>query len=230
MPEKSPPVDFLAETLAKRRGEPYPPGNASKPVSTAPGTRATRACPFCAEDILAAAVKCKHCGSDVSMHPAAPMPAPQAATEGTCPNCQTAVALDSARCNACGADFGSGSAWTVLPRAARIAPDFGLDPTRLAALRGLAPVGSSTFDPPAKGGGALKVLGYVVLGVIGVFVLLLVIGSNMPPQTSQYYDKKRAAEEMCDQMISDSALGDERRMNRKMCDDLKAMIEKERPR
>ncbi len=31
----------------------------------------TRACPFCAEEIQAAAVKCKHCGSDVT--PVAPV-------------------------------------------------------------------------------------------------------------------------------------------------------------
>lgn len=33
-------------------------------VSAAP-VRATKKCPFCAEDILVQAVKCKHCGSDL---------------------------------------------------------------------------------------------------------------------------------------------------------------------
>ncbi len=33
-------------------------------------------CPFCAEDILTAAIKCKHCGSDLAAPPPAPPPAP----------------------------------------------------------------------------------------------------------------------------------------------------------
>jgi len=32
-------------------------------------TRETRACPFCAEEILLAAIKCKHCGSDIPVSP-----------------------------------------------------------------------------------------------------------------------------------------------------------------
>jgi hypothetical protein len=32
---------------------------------SAPAPAATKACPFCAEQILLAAIKCKHCGSDL---------------------------------------------------------------------------------------------------------------------------------------------------------------------
>jgi hypothetical protein len=35
-------------------------------ASHAPATPTTKACPFCAEQILVAAIKCKHCGSDLS--------------------------------------------------------------------------------------------------------------------------------------------------------------------
>lgn len=39
----------------------------STPVfaSAAQPERATKVCPFCAEEILTAAIKCKHCGSDI---------------------------------------------------------------------------------------------------------------------------------------------------------------------
>jgi len=38
---------------------------------------ATKRCPFCAEEILAAARKCKHCGSDLGWVPERPPPEPQ---------------------------------------------------------------------------------------------------------------------------------------------------------
>jgi len=48
---------------------------ASLPQSTISQSQPTRPCPFCAETILAAAIKCKHCGSTVignDGHPAVP--------------------------------------------------------------------------------------------------------------------------------------------------------------
>lgn len=50
--------------------EPAPAAPVIPPPPPADATpmdpHATRRCPFCAEEILAAAVKCKHCGSDLS--------------------------------------------------------------------------------------------------------------------------------------------------------------------
>lgn len=48
------PADALAAELRDLRGEPGPAY-----------TNDTKACPFCAETIKAAAVVCKHCGRDV---------------------------------------------------------------------------------------------------------------------------------------------------------------------
>lgn len=41
------------------------PATASEAFSPAP-VRATKPCPFCAEDVLVEAIKCKHCGSDLA--------------------------------------------------------------------------------------------------------------------------------------------------------------------
>jgi hypothetical protein len=42
------------------------------------GKAATKPCPFCAEEILVAAIKCKHCGSTLNASTAMPNPAPAA--------------------------------------------------------------------------------------------------------------------------------------------------------
>lgn len=34
--------------------------------------KATKTCPFCAEQVLSAAIKCKHCGSELADHLLAP--------------------------------------------------------------------------------------------------------------------------------------------------------------
>jgi len=39
------------------------------PRTSVAAPRETRACPFCAEQVLVAAVKCKHCGSDLATAP-----------------------------------------------------------------------------------------------------------------------------------------------------------------
>jgi hypothetical protein len=45
------------------------PSNSTHPISESQQPqpkRDTKVCPFCAEEVMAAAIKCKHCGSDLS--------------------------------------------------------------------------------------------------------------------------------------------------------------------
>ncbi|MGJ7915550.1 flagellar basal body-associated FliL family protein [Massilia sp. LXY-6] len=48
------------------------------------------------------------------------------------------------------------------------------------------------------------------------------------PERAARYEKQRRVEAACDQMMSDSAPGDERRLTRSICDKLKAKVEAER--
>lgn len=54
----------VAIVWAFKRPEP-PVTPAQVVVSPHPSARDTKVCPFCAEEILVAATKCKHCGSEV---------------------------------------------------------------------------------------------------------------------------------------------------------------------
>ena len=53
----------IALVWAFKRPEPVVQISQTPPSSPASSVQQTRRCPFCAEEILAAAVKCKHCGS-----------------------------------------------------------------------------------------------------------------------------------------------------------------------
>lgn len=53
----------------------------------------TRACPYCKEDIKATALKCKHCGSQVS--PSMP------SHGGTCPYCKEEIKTEAIKCKHC---------------------------------------------------------------------------------------------------------------------------------
>lgn len=100
-----------------------PVGVSAAPVAAASALPAhrpaapTRACPFCAEDVRAEAVLCKHCKSDISASavaatapgvfaPAAgalfKRPAPQSDWV-KCPSCQAQMLAGVGRCGTCGA-------------------------------------------------------------------------------------------------------------------------------
>ena len=54
----------VAAVWALKKPEPAPPSATVEPVVALP-PKEQKKCPFCAEDVLAAAIKCKHCGSDL---------------------------------------------------------------------------------------------------------------------------------------------------------------------
>lgn len=54
-----------------------PKKTADAATITRPASRKTKRCPLCAEDILAEAIKCKHCGADISAT-SEPSPSPLA--------------------------------------------------------------------------------------------------------------------------------------------------------
>ena len=55
-----------------------------------------RACPFCAEDISSAAIKCKHCGSDIKIES-------RSSEEKSCKKCGVGLTSDVKKCPNCGA-------------------------------------------------------------------------------------------------------------------------------
>lgn len=62
-------------------------------------------------------------------------------------------------------------------------------------------------------------------GVVGIAAIGLM---SYTPERAARYEKQRRVEAACDQMMSDSAPGDERRLTRSICDKLKAKVEAER--
>jgi hypothetical protein len=71
----------------------------------------------------------------------------------------------------------------------------------------------------------LKIIGCIAAVVI---LMLFIRSGNMSPEESARYANKQAVDAACDQMMSDSALGNERRMTRSVCDSMKATAAQQR--
>ncbi|HTT29490.1 MAG TPA: hypothetical protein VMG37_13835 [Solirubrobacteraceae bacterium] len=57
----------------------------------------TRECPYCKEEVLAEAVRCKHCHASI--------PAVRPDHHGVCPYCKESIHPDAVRCKHCHADL-----------------------------------------------------------------------------------------------------------------------------
>lgn len=74
----------------------------------------------------------------------------------------------------------------------------------------------------------MKILGYLVGGVVGLFLLMLAIGASVSPEESQRMAKEKQLDEICEKAMADSALGSERRATREICDATRQKIKNER--
>ncbi len=73
----------------------------------------------------------------------------------------------------------------------------------------------------------MKILGYLVGGIVGLFLLMLVIGASVSPESAKRMAKEKQLDEICEKAMADSALGAERRMTRQICDETRQRIKNE---
>jgi len=73
----------------------------------------------------------------------------------------------------------------------------------------------------------MKVLLWIVGIVFAGSLVLLIAGMNMSPRESAAYDQRERVNAACEQMMSDAALGSERRHTRDICDRMKAAAQAE---
>ncbi len=109
---------------------------------------ATRNCPFCAEPVLVAAIKCKHCGSDLKASPIAPLPVEHKAR-------QLAVGVVVGALVICGGAFGLSQLWGGIAgssgsqAAASSSPTFAELPTASQPAPGPSASSSASLPEPS---------------------------------------------------------------------------------
>lgn len=72
----------------------------------------------------------------------------------------------------------------------------------------------------------MQALKWLVGIVGGGFIAIMVFGMlTMSPERSALYEQEQRIKTACGEMMSDSALGNERRMTRAICDQMKSELE-----
>ena len=62
--------------------------------------------------------------------------------------------------------------------------------------------------------------------VIAAALLHALTGPSVTPEEARRFNAQREADKLCDKLMSDATLGDERRRTRQMCNDLKERLQK----